>query len=1206
MKRGRFKVFPLLLLATLLANGCRSLESATGSDSTAGPTAAAVVRLEKGTPLSNRRASNEASVFELNLLSGQYVQVIISREGDLNLLVTAYGPDGSRLIEVGGRRYGDLNVFLIAETSGPYRLAVRSLEKDSVARHYDLKIEEIRAATGEDRNLVAGAASFAEAEKLRAEWKQAGLRRAIQKYADAIAFWESTTRNRERAVALLGIGEIYFVVSEYSSAMDYFRRAQAQARIDNDRATEIEALNDIGYVFIYQGQNSQALLHFKNALKYCKVWQGQTRGNRRGEAQALNNLGEVFYSLGDLKKALNLFNSALRLWLAAGDRKGQALSLLNIGYTHYDMGDAQAASDHYQQSLKLWLAIDEQRGEAQSRTALGGVYSLVGERKMALDSHIQALKIFLAISDLQGEAAALNGIGRIYEESNDTETALDNYEQALQLYKKIGNRDYEALTECYVGRVHRSRKNYPLALDHYHSSVAKSRAVGDRRIEAHALKEIATIYSANGESNRALEWYTKVLGLYRNFGDRRGQAQTLNNIGLTYQSLGHWKKALRYHLQALPLNRAGADRGGEAATRYNIARAARASNLLSESLSQIKNSIDIIEALRSGIASYELRSSYFALMHEYYGFYIDLLMRLHQEDPAGHFNATALETSESARARSLLEILTDAKANLREGLSAADLLEREARLQQQLNTRAKYHLRLMNSKRTEDQAAEVEREIRHLTTEYQEVQARIRDQNPQYAALTQPQLLRVEDIQKKLLDDQTILLEYALGNEKSYLWVVTANSLESHELPGRFEVETAARDLYRLLTARQPASGDTIESYQKRVADSDQQYWIQASNLSQMLLGQAAEKLSNKRLLIVADGALQYIPFEALPVPRTTSNAPGVFADAAPLVIAHEIISLPSASALATLRDGNARQKPPDKIVAVVADPVFESSDSRVQKTADAPAVSAAGDVKGDQFTESLRSRNGEDTKTAIPRLPATLLEGKTIMATIPGYTGTLWTGFQANRLRVMSGELANYQIVHFATHGVINSEHPELSGIILSMVNEQGVPENGFLQLYDIYNLKLSAGLVVLSACNTGLGKDVKGEGLVGLTRGFMYAGSKTTIASLWKVDDDATAELMGHFYKALLQEGKPPAAALRKAKEAMWAQKRWHEPFYWAAFVLQGEYKHNITTKNEGPSTSMKVMLVAAVLLSLLSGLVAARLIKKARPRDRLTRRL
>lgn len=164
---------------------------------------------------------------------------------------------------------------------------------------------------------------------------------------------------------------------------------------------------------------------------------------------------------------------------------------------------------------------------------------------------------------------------------------------------------------------------------------------------------------------------------------------------------------------------------------------------------------------------------------------------------------------------------------------------------------------------------------------------------------------------------------------------------------------------------------------------------------------------------------------------------------------------------------------------------------------------------------------------------------------------------FNANRVTATSSDLGQYRIVHFATHGLLNSEHPELSGIVLSLVDEQGRPQDGFLRLREIYNLNLPAELVVLSACRTGLGKEIKGEGLVGLTRGFMYAGAARVVASLWKVQDDATAELMKRFYLGMLKDGMRPAAALRSAQVEMWKQKRWRSPYYWAAFVLQGEWK-------------------------------------------------
>jgi CHAT domain-containing protein len=166
-------------------------------------------------------------------------------------------------------------------------------------------------------------------------------------------------------------------------------------------------------------------------------------------------------------------------------------------------------------------------------------------------------------------------------------------------------------------------------------------------------------------------------------------------------------------------------------------------------------------------------------------------------------------------------------------------------------------------------------------------------------------------------------------------------------------------------------------------------------------------------------------------------------------------------------------------------------------------------------------------------------------------------TGFEASRQLVASGELGRYRIVHFATHGLINSEHPELSGLVLSLVDENGKPQDGFLRTHEIFNLQLPADLVVLSACQTALGKEIKGEGLVGLTRGFMYAGAERVVASLWQVDDQATSRLMRHFYRGMLKEGLRPAAALRAAQIEMSRSSRWSAPYYWAGFVIQGEWR-------------------------------------------------
>jgi len=316
--------------------------------------------------------------------------------------------------------------------------------------------------------------------------------------------------------------------------------------------------------------------------------------------------------------------------------------------------------------------------------------------------------------------------------------------------------------------------------------------------------------------------------------------------------------------------------------------------------------------------------------------------------------------------------------------------------------------------------------------------------------------------------------------------------------------------------------------------------------LSRMLLGPVAAELQHKRLVIVGEGMLQYTAFAALPDPH-----PG--ATPAPLIADHEIITLPSASVLAALRRETGGRKPADKSVAVFADPVFGSNDPRIRPAGTGRAAADKGTTEPGDVSRSAT----ESGLQGFVRLRFSRQEADQIMRLVPDSKRLEAVDFAANRAAATGPDLSRYRIVHFATHGLINNQHPELSGVVLSLVDEQGRPQNGFLRLYDIYNLKLQADLVVLSACQTALGKEIKGEGLVGLTRGFMYAGAPRVVASLWQVDDRATAEFMARFYEAMLSQGLRPAAALRAAQVAMSKDKRWMAPHYWAAFTLKGEWK-------------------------------------------------
>jgi CHAT domain-containing protein len=395
-----------------------------------------------------------------------------------------------------------------------------------------------------------------------------------------------------------------------------------------------------------------------------------------------------------------------------------------------------------------------------------------------------------------------------------------------------------------------------------------------------------------------------------------------------------------------------------------------------------------------------------------------------------------------------------------------------------------------------------------------------------------------------------MLLEYSLGEERSYLWAVTKTSITSYELPKREEIEAAAKQFYELLNDRGYRLGEQRGLFDVRVVP-DRSSTEAVTKLSQMLLEPVAQQLGNKRLLIVSDGALQYLPFAALPVPGTSEVGAKAFV---PLLVNHEIVNLPSASTLGVLRQELSDRKSAPKAIAVLADPIFGTNDPRLQSSS-----GQASDTLLEKSNLNRRAleRSARTANVTFDRLPFTRQEAEQILALVPTTERMQAFDFAANRAIATSPELSQYRIVHFATHGILNSTQPQLSGLVLSLVDEKGTSQNGFLQLRDVFNLNLPAELVVLSACETGLGEDVKGEGLVGLTRGFMYAGSPRVLVSLWSVSDRATAELMATFYKKMLQDGLKPAAALRAAQLEMWQQKQWQAPYYWAAFTLQGDWK-------------------------------------------------
>jgi CHAT domain-containing protein/Tfp pilus assembly protein PilF len=1085
-----------------------------------GQTIGQAQQLQLGRPIERELSGGQSHIYEVKMATGHYLHLVLDQRG-IDVEVALFTPEGKKIGEVDGEQVtvGSEAISAIAEASGAYRIEVRSPEKTAKTGRYEIKVEELRDLTAGDESRVAADAASREAVKLHKGTLEA-KRKSIEKFYEAL---------------------------------DLYRQA-------TDRNGEAQTLNNIGEVYWSLGESQKAMEKYNEALPIL-----QTVGNRRWEANTLNDIGLVYDSLGEKQRALEKYNEALPIWRAVGDRSGEANTLNNIGIVYDSLGEKQKALEKYNEALPILQEIGDRRWEANIHNNIGLASDSLGEKQKALEKYNEALPLWRVVGDRRGEAITLNNIGLVYRSLGEMQKALEKYNEALPIKREVGDRRGEAVTLNNIGQVYLSLGEPQKAMEKYNEALPIRRTVGDRRGEADTLNNIGTVYLSLGEPQKAMEKYNEALPLKRAVGDRRGEAVTLSSIGTVYRSRGEPQKAMEKYNEALPILQAVGDLNQEATVLLEIARVEQERGNLTQARQTIEQAIGLIESLRTNIAGQELRSSYFANRQGFFESYIEVLMQMHKQNPAAAFDAVALAVSERARARSLLELLKESRADIRQGVDGS-LLDRERSLQQRLNAGAAAQVRLLNRKHSPEQADAAAKEIAAITTEYDEIQTQIRARSPRYAALTQPSPLTLTDIQQQVLDPDTLLLEYSLGDNASYLFVVSQTSITSHQLPKRAEIEAATRRVRELLTARQPQSGDTEVKYRARVKEAREDYWKQAAELSRVLLGPAASRLGRKRLAIVADGALQYIPFAALPAPSPGNDDGRNFgAEPQPLFVEHEIVSLPSASTLATLRRETVGRKPAEKSLAVLADPVFTDDDTRVRRSvgkAGAKEKTGSADSDETDIVSLQMTRSGQETgviraEGGFGRLLSTRREAAAISALVPERERMQALDFQASRKTALRPELGQYRIVHFATHGLLNSEHPQLSGLVLSLVDERGQPQDGFLQHHEIFNLRLPAELVVLSACQTGLGKEIKGEGLIGLTRGFMYAGTPRVVASLWKVDDLATSELMKRFYQGMLgPERLSPAGALRQAQLSIWKQNQWRAPFYWAAFVLQGEW--------------------------------------------------
>jgi CHAT domain-containing protein len=796
----------------------------------------------------------------------------------------------------------------------------------------------------------------------------------------------------------------------------------------------------------------------------------------------------LFYSNSKdgLGRSLELASLAVDLFQELGDSDSQAQALLIAGYSAFQMELSDVGFAFARKALQIWSSLGSRHGEALAHTTLGFLEIRTAEPERSRYEYQQALQVFAEMGDKDNKAIVYSGLGLLENEIGNTEQAYEDFNLAQQLFAATHDLLGEAGVDILKATILRKRRNYREAKRLYQSELALVRRARQSRAEAAAYLHLASVFDAEGKYSQADAYCHKALELDQAIHNDYGEGESWRCLGRLYSKQQRDNDALAAFSRALPFKINAKATSEEAAVHHEIASVFDRRGQLESAQTEIEKAIHLIESERTRVAGFDDRASYFASVHQYYELYVDVLMKRHEQHPQQGFAQQAFEAWEEGKMRSLLDMLASSS---------------------------------------------------------QSAECSASNSCPEARALS------LSEIQQEIHGDDSLVVEYALGKNAGYIWVVGDQNLWSYKIPNATGIRPLVERFQTALLARLNLSLNRA-GYAQLVRHADRDYLQACQELTQILLAPLAHLLSNQRIIMVADGSLQHVPFSVLPFPSADGQET--------LLREHnELVYLPSASTLKFIRDRAKGRPLPPMQAAVYANPVFSRDDLRRGSTRTAGKKRAARPEYRWELGGALRDMNLDAGR--LPRLPGTEEEAQALIDIMGEDHVFVATGVQATREAVLNGNLGNYRHILFATHSLLDEKHPELSGLVFSLVNEAGEKLDGFLRVKDIYQLKLSAEMVVLSACESALGRDMQSEGMIGLTRAFLYAGSRRVVSSLWKVDDEATAGLIRHFYQQI-HDGKNPGEALRVAQRNLAndpQHPRWSHPYFWAGFILQGEYR-------------------------------------------------
>lgn len=885
----------------------------------------------------------------------------------------------------------------------------------------------------------------------------------------------------------------------YLESLDYYN-------LTGNKEKQLEMLVTLGLIEFEKDNKEEALSFYRKALSVA-----ESLGNLYWLGKVLNGMGDIYFVEREIEIAKTFFQRALEKKQRCGDVSGEAESTNNLGSVEWYLGENQKALDLYNQSLKLIQLTDDKVMEGIIHHNLGSVYDTLGEYETAIYHYQLGLQLQKGVPF--GEVHALIMLARAYNSVGNTKEALKNYDEALSIAEKLQNNLVKTTALQHMAAIFSSLNNYEKAKEYYTKSIALSESSGDITAKAICYAGLAKIDQIEKRYDAALKKYDVALTLIQKVKDIETELNIIYGIATTEYKIGNLKNAE----------------------------------------GNIKKAIEIIERNRIKFDTPEIKSAYFATKNDYYSLYISLLMDYFEKTKNAKYSEKALEINEKWHARSLLDVLAESqlsKNSINNKVDKSLVLKKEL-LQKLLKTKIEKEIEIISASYSEEELSKHKNEIIKLKNELINVESEMRKSNSdfqQYQSYQNTKPLTAQGI-RSLLHDNTLILSYHVGRENSYVWGITAESMQSVNLGSSAEIKSLSKKIHMALAARATwLDFEDEEVRNQRVAQADREYLELLHQMTQLVLTPLSSSLKKcNKIVIVSDGNLNYVPFAALSNPTSLENY-------VPLITTHEVISIPSISSIFVMRQKPTKQKNNvnDVVsVAAFADPIFTLNDPRIKKI-QKPLKENAEEIAHNNVQRVI-GKMSAFRGAELTRLHWTRNEVMQLKKLSPN--SKVWLDDQATLSELMKIGSYDFDVLHVASHGVFNLEHPELSGIILSLVDKNGNKIPSFLNSKDVLNLK-APEIVVLSACSTSLGKDVPGEGVVGLAQSFICAGAKKVITTLWNINDQATSVLMEKFYENLLIKKMSVGESLRQAQIHMFQTQQYKHPYYWSAFTIQGEF--------------------------------------------------